>query len=275
MSHSQHRIITLTTDFGTSDAYAAAMKGVILGITPDVTLIDISHAISPQDIMEGAFVLKSAAPYFPDGSVHLAVIDPSVGSARQPIALRKGEHWYVGPDNGLFSLILDGARPDEVVVLDKPEFWLSDTPGHTFHGRDIFAPVAAHLAAGTPLSHIGTPVDAIKPLYWALPIADQQGVQGWVMHVDRFGNCITNISRSQLPEGCRTKAIKCYVGSTILDAIQLNYAGTPTGEPLMLFGSSDMLEIAVNAGNASELLSIRKGSPVNIVFMDEKYVEPE
>lgn len=270
MSHPPHKIITLTTDFGVSDAYAAILKGVALSISPTANLVDITHAISPQDIMEGAFVLKSAAPYFPAGSIHLAVIDPGVGTARKPIALRKSNQWYVGPDNGLFSLILDGAQPDEAVILDNPEFWLTRTPSPTFHGRDIFAPVAAHLANGVELARLGTPLDALKPLYWALPIADQQGVQGWVVHVDRFGNCVTNISRALLPDECRNTAIKCYVGSTILDSIQHTYASTPSGEPLMLFGSTELLEIAVNAGNASKLLSIRKGSPINIVFLDEK-----
>ena len=244
------------------------MKGIIAGIAPHARLIDISHNIAPHDVMEAAFVLQGAAPYFPPNTVHMAVVDPGVGSDRKPIALRRRDHWFVGPDNGLFSLILNGEVPDAMVVLDKPAFWRTPTMSRTFHGRDIFAPVAAHLAAGRKLSELGSPLESLTPLYWALPIADKQGVQGWVVHVDRFGNCITNIDRSSIDTDLYSK-IKCYVGTTILEAISTHYASAPAGEPLMLFDSHDLLEIAVNSGNASELLSIRKGSPINLVFLDD------
>ena len=265
-----NKILTLTTDFGIDDAYVAIMKGVISSIAPAVRMVDITHNIAPQDVMEAAFVLKSAAPYFPPGAIHLAVIDPGVGTDRRPVALRMGDHWYVGPDNGLFSLLLNGSTPDEAVVLNKPAFWRTPDVSQTFHGRDIFAPIAAHIAAGRTLTQLGSPIESLTPLYWALPIADQQGVQGWVVHVDRFGNCITNIEQSMIDLDRHPRGVKCYVGSTILDTISTNYASTPAGEPLMLFDSHELLEIAVNSGNASELLSIRKGSPVNIVFLDER-----
>lgn len=261
-----NRLITLTSDFGLHDAYVAIMKGVILNITPEVRLLDITHGVSPQDVMEAAFVLKNAIPYFPDDTIHLAVVDPGVGTNRKAIALRKGRQWFVGPDNGLFSLVLNGEAPDEAVELDNPAYWLTDQPAHTFHGRDIFAPVAAHLSSGKPLSVLGTPIDSLTPLHWALPIADKQGIQGWVVHVDRFGNCVTNISRALIDEQRNGKAIKCYVGSTILNGMQATYGNIETGEPLMLFDSNELLEIAVNTGNASHLLNIRKGSPVNLVF---------
>lgn len=246
------------------------MKGVIYSIAPDVRLVDVTHNISPQDVMEAAFVLRGAAPYFPPNTVHLAVIDPSVGTARRPVAIRKGDHWFVGPDNGLFSLILNGELPDAAIELNKEQYWRTEAISSTFHGRDIFAPVAAHLAAGRSFSELGSPIDALAPLYWALPISDRQGVQGWVVHVDRFGNCITNIDQSLIEGGLDGRNLKCYVGSTILDTISTSYASAPTGEPLMLFDSHKLLEIAVNSGNASELLSIRKGSPVNIVFLDDR-----
>ena len=264
-----NRIITLTTDFGTQDAYVAAMKGVILGIAPEVRMIDVTHAIAPQDVMEAAFVVKNTVPYFPRGTIHLAVVDPGVGTSRHAIALQYEGQWFVGPDNGLFALVLNGTPPSHIVTLNRPAYWRTETPSATFHGRDIFAPAAAHLASGVPLTNLGSPLETLKPLLWALPISDQQGIQGWVVHVDRFGNCITNISGSLIEAYSNDRAIKGYVGTSIIPSIQPTYDVVPAGEPLMLLESNDLLEIAVNAGNASELLSIRKGSPVNLVFTDE------
>lgn len=245
------------------------MKGVILGIAPDVRLVDVTHLINPQDVMEAAFVLKNVVPYYPDGTIHLAVVDPGVGTDRRAVAFRHDNQWFVGPDNGLFSLVLNGQSPEELVVLDKPSYWLSPDPGDTFHGRDIFAPAAARIAADFSLEAIGTRVESLKPLHWALPIADQQGVQGWVVHVDHFGNCITNITRTMIHDYCSHRGVKCYVGSSIIASISTTYNTVPSGEPLILFDSNELLEIAINTGNASEMLSIRKGSPVNIVFTDD------
>ena len=264
-----NKTITLTTDFGLRDGYTAAMKGVMLGIAPDVQFIDVTHLIEPQDVMEAAFVIKNMVSFFPEGTVHLAVVDPGVGTSRQPVALKYNSQWFVGPDNGLFSLVLNGDSPEELVVLDNSSYWRTPFPNDTFHGRDIFGPVAAHIASGVPLHTLGTPIETLKPLHWALPIADQQGVQGWVVHVDHFGNCITNISKKLIQKQCNNKGVKCYVGSTIIASIDSTYATVATGEPLLLFNSQDLLEIAINTGNASEMLSIRKGSPVNIVFTDD------
>ncbi len=265
-----NRILTLTTDFGARDAYVASMKGVILGMVPEARLVDITHTIDAFDVMEAAYILRNAVEFFPAGTVHLAVVDPGVGSGRRPVAVRSGERWFVGPDNGLFSLVLYGQAVDERVVLDRPAFWRTPSPSATFHGRDVFAPVAAHILRGTPLGELGTPIEALKPLHWALPIDDQQGIQGWVVHVDRFGNGITNITRTLFEDRRRGRAVKCYVGSTILAHVACTYTDAPGGEPLMLFDSSDHLEIAVNTGNAAELLGIRKGAPVNVVFLEER-----
>ena len=219
--------------------------------------------------MEAAFVLKNVVPYYPENTIHLAVVDPGVGTERLPVAFKHAGQWFVGPDNGLFSLILNGHTPEQLVVLDKADYWLTPEPGSTFHGRDIFAPAAAHLALGLPLEKLGSPIDTLKPLYWALPIADQQGVQGWVVHVDHFGNCITNITRDLIQTHCKSGGVKCYVGSTIIASINKTYNTVLSGEPLILFDSNDLLEIAINTGNAAQMLSIRKGSPVNIVFTDD------
>ena len=246
------------------------MKGVILGIHPEVRFVDVSHGITPQDIMEAAFVLKEAAFLFPPHTVHLVVVDPGVGTERRPVALRSGDFFFVGPDNGLFTLLLEGRSVDGCVRLDNPKYWRSPEPSNTFHGRDIFAPAAAHLAAGTPLEELGSPVTSLVPMHWALPISDDQGVQGWVVHVDRFGNCITNVSRKTLEERRDGRPVKCFVGNAILEGIHPTFDSVAPGDPLMLYSSSDLLEIAVNAGNAAELLGIRKGASVNILFRDQR-----
>ena len=273
------RLITLTTDFGTRDAYVAAMKGVILDIYPEARFVDITHEISPQDVMEAAFVLRQSVPFFPADTVHLVVVDPGVGTERRPVAVQHGAHHYVGPDNGVFPLVLDTNTPSQAVELDRKPFWRTTSPSQTFHGRDIFAPVAAHIATGQALSEMGSRIDMLKPLRWAEPIADAEGLQGWVVHIDRFGNCITNISRSALVESAPDDAspdalppmesgFKCFVGSSSFTSIYPTYGKVAEGEPLLLFGSSDFLEVSVNAGNAAELLDIRKGDSVNLVFND-------
>lgn len=263
-------ILTLTTDFGTQDGYVAAMKGVMLGINPDLKLVDVSHHVAPHDIMEGAFVLRNVAEAFPNGTVHLAVVDPGVGSDRKAIAMKFRNQLFVGPDNGLFSLLLAGQVADQVVELDQPRFWRDATVSSTFHGRDIFAPIAARLASGLSLSSAGTPIADMKSLLWALPISDEQGIQGWVVHIDRFGNCITNIDREQFDTHRRGRPFKCYAGTSIIASNSETYSDVDPGEATVLFNSQDTLEIAIHQGSASGMLNIRKGAPVNILFMDEK-----
>ncbi|GAB5518072.1 MAG: hypothetical protein RhofKO_03230 [Rhodothermales bacterium] len=263
-------LITLTTDFGTDDAYVGIMKGVMLDLCPSVQLIDITHAVLAQDVMQGAYLLRNAAPYFPEGTIHLAVIDPGVGTQRKALALRKGKTWYVGPDNGLFSLVLGEDAPDELVELDRPDVWRTPHPSPTFHGRDIFAPAAAHLAAGRTLSEIGTSLNELTTLHWAYPIADNRGIRGSVLHIDRFGNAITNIPYVMLHAYRRERPFKCYVGSDVLRHHHTTYSAVPRGEPLLLTDSEGYLEIAVHGGNAADLLSIRRGAHVTFVFQDER-----
>ncbi len=256
------RIITLTTDFGTRDGYLAAMKGAILSIAPDVRLVDISHDVAPFDAMEAAFVLRQALPYFPEGTIHLVVVDPGVGSSRRPVALLSGGHVFVGPDNGLFSLVLAESGPESMVELD------AGAASATFHGRDIFAPAAARLAAGCNLHDLGRPIEALVPLHWALPAEDDSGIRGWIVHIDNFGNCVTNITAPMLRRCRDGREIKGYVGNAIIADIRATYTSVEKGEPLLLFGSDGYLEVAVNAGHAASLLDIRRGTPINIVFLD-------
>jgi S-adenosylmethionine hydrolase len=271
-------IVTITTDFGTEDAYVPAMKGTMLSIAPEARLVDVTHAVAPQDVMEAGFVLKAAYEYFPSGSIHLVVVDPGVGTERRAVAVRQDDHWFVGPDNGVFPLVLDGTSPDAMVELDNPEMWRTTAPSTTFHGRDIFAPAAAHLAAGRSLEALGTPLEALEPLRWAQPMAETGTVQGWVVHVDHFGNCITNIRRRTVADALDRDAelssvdalppVEAFVGTTTLHAIRSTYGDVAEEDPLLLFGSTGYLEVAVNSGSAADRLNIRKGDSVKLSFDD-------
>lgn len=261
------RIITLTTDFGLQDYYVSAMKGVILEQAPEVRLVDISHQIPSQDIMAGSWVLKNSAMLFPSGTVHLVVVDPGVGTSRKPVALQIEDQFFVGPDNGIFSLLTE-EHDFEAVELTNQSYWRSD-PSSTFHGRDIFAPVAAHLFSGVDLANFGEPLNDLQTYRWAVPIADKDGIQGWVIHIDKFGNLITNISASLIDEVIKSKTTKLYVGNTILDEIVDTFGSVPEGEPVAYIGSAGMLEIAINKGNAEEMLGVQKGAQISLVLQRE------
>jgi len=257
-------ILTLTTDFGLKDHYVGAMKAVILGISPDVRLVDISHEIPPQDIMAAAWVMRNAAMHFPPKTVHLVVVDPGVGTERDPVIIEMEDQFFVGPDNGIFSLIAD-AFEYKATKLTNPEFWKKGT-SRTFHGRDIFAPVAAHLTKGIPVSSFGEKIQEIVTYRWAIPIADKDGIQGWIVHIDRFGNLISNIPKSMLASILGNRNFKIYVGNTILNEILPAFGSVHDGEPVAYIGSSDVLEIAINKGNAKEMLGVQKGAQISIVL---------
>ena len=235
--------VTLTTDFGLVDGYVAAMKGAMLRVAPDVRLVDVSHGVGPQDVMGAAFTLAQALPHFPDGTVHLAVVDPGVGTERCAVAARvvcaSGEGYtFVGPDNGLLSLLL--ADPEaggvlaEAVVLDRPEAWGRAAPSATFHGRDVFGPVAARLALGAPLTSVGSPAGALAPLHWPLPITDDRGIDGMVLHVDHYGNCLTNVSRASVERLADGRAVTCYGGSASVGGNGARPAAAAGGAPVAL-----------------------------------------
>lgn len=257
-------VITLTTDFGLQDYYVGALKGVMLNIAPTVRLVDISHDIPPQDIMAGAWVMQNAAPLYPENTVHLVVVDPGVGTDRKAIALKIEDHYFVGPDNGIFSLLAKN-NAFRAVHLTNEDYWQS-APSNTFHGRDIFAPVAAHLSAGVDLTELGDPIDKLETYRWASPIADKDGLQGWILHIDKFGNLITNLSASTIEEVVGEKDVKIYVGNTILTEIVTTFGNVIEGEPAAYIGSSGMLEIAINKGDAREMLGIKKGAQISLVL---------
>ena len=256
-------IVTLTTDFGTREGYVGAMKGMMLGINPNLTLVDITHEVQGFDVMAATFVMQQSLQYFHSGAVHLVVVDPGVGSERRAVVLRHNDHYFVDPNNGLFALLLETETPDQVVELkvDKDQLLSS-----TFHGRYLFAPAAARLASGVPPEDLGSPASHLELLHWALPMDDEEGIRGWVVYVDHFGNCITNISRTLFARHSVGRDVTGYVGSGIIRNIHHTYSDVPVGETLMLFGSSNLLEVAVNQGNAATLLHIQRGTPINIVF---------
>jgi S-adenosylmethionine hydrolase len=260
-------LITLTTDFGLSDSYVAQMKGAILTIAPEAVLIDVTHKIPPQDCAVGAAVLADAVGPFPSGTIHLVVVDPGVGTERRAIAVEaRGEHdvgdlRFVAPDNGVLTRALAGRSVRRAVELTDRSFWRSSV-SQTFHGRDIFGPVAAHWSLGVDLSEFGPPLDS--PLVTlALPEPTRQGnnLFGEVVRTDSFGNLITNISAAQLPADDRSR-VTVEIGTQRITGISSAYQDRAVGEVLALFGSSGMLEIAVCCGHAGEILAAWSGDKV-------------
>ena len=257
------QIITLTTDFGTQDHYVSVMKAVMLGIAPTTRFIDISHDIPAQDIMAGAWVIRNAAFEFPKNTIHLVVVDPSVGTDRNPIAIKVKDQYFVGPDNGIFSLITNESS-FKAFKLMKTKYWHRKR-SRTFHGRDIFSPVAAHISNGVELKELGDPIEQLVRYHWAVPIGDKDGLQGWVIHIDRFGNLITNIPEQLLEDTAGRRKVRIYLGNTIIDHMVNTFGDVEPGEPAAFIGSSGMLEVGINKGNAAEMLGVDKGAQISLV----------
>ncbi len=252
--------ITLLTDFGVADGYVGIMKGVILGIAPAAPIIDISHMISPQNIAEGAFVLSRAYRYFPRGTVHVAVVDPGVGGARRPVLIDAGHSVFVGPDNGVFSYVLATETDLRAYHLDVRDYWLPAV-STTFHGRDIFAPCAAHVARGVAPEKLGTaiPIDSLVRLPNLQATAGAGVVRGQVVHIDRFGNVITNIPANLLAELGAGRAVTVRVGGQNICGLATAYTDVAVGAMVALISSGGSLEISVRNGDASRRLGCRAG----------------
>jgi len=246
-------IITLTTDFGESDPYVAMMKGVILSINPDAKIIDISHQIPAGSIKEGGLIIKDSYTYFPSGTVHVGVVDPGVGGTRRPIAVLVDNYFFVGPDNGLFSTIIETQRHTDVIHLKEKRYWMNSI-SPTFHGRDIFAPVAAHLSLGVDPFRMGEKIDNPAPLASPLPRENKSDLVGEIIRVDHFGNLVTNITKEHLSPFLESKDLIIKVGRLTLKKISATYNDVPEGQPLALIGSSNVLEIAVNMGRVIDYL---------------------
>lgn len=294
-------IITLMTDFGIKDGNVGVMKGVILGIAPHTDLIDLSHVVEAQNISEAALILGRSAPYFPAGTIHVVVVDPGVGTVRRPIAARLGTQFFVGPDNGILTLLLERAEqlnwPVEVVHLDRPEFWLADV-SYVFHGRDIFAPVAAHLASGRPLAELGTPVSDPLRLAIPRPVRMADGLRGQIIHIDHFGNAASNIRIEHMADLLQGGApandelginhavissssqnhlrnlISAVTGEKARFTVQLagleihglvtTFGERPPGEVVALFGSTGNLIVSVVNGNFAGPHHIQPGQALEL-----------
>lgn len=258
-------IITLTTDFGLKDGNVGVMKGVIWGIAPQAQIADLSHLITPQDIAEAGLILLRSAPYFPDGAIHVVVVDPGVGTARRPLAAQVGAQYYVGPDNGTITLWLERAEslglPARFVRLDKPQYWLPEV-SQVFHGRDIFAPTAAHLANGLPLEALGTPIDDPVRLTLPRPEHTQDGWRGEVIHIDHFGNISSNIRREHLGTLRNVTVSLCGVK---IDGLVKTFGERPEGELVALFGSTGNLIVSVVNGNAAARLGARVRDKIEVI----------
>lgn len=254
-------LIALTTDFGLQDAYVAIMKGVILRIAAQATLIDYTHGINPGNVVEAAYLLHSGYRYFPRGTIHVVVVDPGVGSNRRAITLQTPEVTFIGPDNGVFALVAEDAHRDwgqsvQLVELTEPRFWLPN-PSATFHGRDIFAPVAAHIMQGIPLAEVGMPIDRLTPVdLWAPKVLEDHVLCGQIIHIDQFGNCITCVTSEDLQTHGLGDQIVVEIIDQQLPGLLRTYSDGQVGIPICLIGSSGHLELAVRNGNAAALLGV-------------------
>jgi hypothetical protein len=259
MSH--ERIITLTTDFGYKDPFVGEMKGVILSINPSVTLVDITHAIEPHNIEEGAFIIGSSYKYFPSETIHITVVDPGVGSERRPIIVAADGHYFVGPDNGIFSYIMSFSEKLKVLHIKEEKYMLSEY-SPTFQGRDVFAPVAAWLSRGIALESFGCTIDDFKRFEVPVPKVEGDKISGEIIYVDRFGNAITNIRKGTLQGLGEKYSVK--IKGKIVRTVK-NYAQASDKGLYCLINSSGHIEFFVNMDSASRLFNINKGEKVTVL----------
>ncbi len=253
-------LIALLTDFGESDGYAAALRGVLLREAPEARLVDVAHEIAPGDVLAAAWVLKTVWRSFPSATVFLCVVDPEVGTARRPIAIELDGSYGVGPDNGLFALAAADATLLRAFELTRREIWSAE-PSATFHGRDVFAPVAAAIARGTALEKLGEPIASIAELPIARPRRQVDGaVIGQVIHVDRFGNLITDIPGAMLG----ADSVDVIAGPARIHGLARTYADAGRDEPIALVNSAGHLEIAMNGRSAAKALVLERGDRVEV-----------
>jgi hypothetical protein len=254
-------IVALLSDFGTTDHYAGAMKAVVISVCPDATLIDIGHDLPPHDVLAGALDLASCYRYFPAGTVFLVVVDPGVGSARRGIAADTGDYRFVAPDNGVLTAVFRESPPRKVVELTERKY-ARPTVSRTFEGRDRFAPAAGWLAKGLPLASLGRAISDYRTIEIPVPEVRDDGIVGQVLRVDRFGNLITNIDRRTFEKAVGGATLAITAGGHEIPRLVHTYEEADGVESCALFGSTDHLEIAVNAGSAAARLGLSRGAPV-------------
>lgn len=262
-------VITLLTDFGTHDAYAAIMKAVILKINPRAVIVDITHWIDPQDVRRAAQVLAQSYRYFPPQTIHIVVVDPGVGGSRAAVALRVAGQTFLAPNNGALTPVIESGKANKIVQVENPAYFLAAVSA-TFHGRDIFAPVGAHLSLGVPLDRLGPPLpgDALVRLDMAGPRRRKDGrLAGSVIDVDRFGNLITDLDwpciRRHHPDP-RPGSLRFLIGTHRLERLSRTYGSVEPGTPLVLVGSRGFFEISINQGSAADFFAAEPGTPVTV-----------
>ncbi len=279
------RIITLLTDFGNQDAYVGIMKGVIAGINPFANIVDICHSVPPQDIFSGAYLLYTSYKYFPCKTIHVAVVDPGVGSRRDIVCVETKDYFFLVPDNGLLSFIIQNEKPKSIFRITNNKYFLP-SPSNTFHGRDVFAPVAAHLSLGVKPQQLGIKINQLEQMDIPTPISKKTGqVEGQIIYIDRFGNLITNIKKEYLVKGvgsqklevginqrkttlkklfslCNT--IETVIGKKKIIGLSKTYTDVKPGEPLVLFGSAGFLEVSINQGNAQRYFRVDRGNKIRV-----------
>jgi S-adenosylmethionine hydrolase len=261
-------LATLLTDFGTRDAYVSIMKGVMLKVAPDLSLVDLGHEVAPQDVREGAYLLFTAYRYFPAGTVFCCVVDPGAGSGRRAIAVQiqvseAASYTFVCPDNGLLTPVLQQHAVQAAVMLDNPRYHLPVVSA-TFHGRDIFAPAAAHLASGVPLEALGSRLEptSLAQLDWPQPVRDGQGWRASILHADRFGNLITNLPGEALEPPL--KSWNVHLEALTIRGIKPTFAAVRLGAPVAYVGDSGFVELAVRQGNAQRTWQVEVGDIVKL-----------
>jgi S-adenosylmethionine hydrolase len=269
-SRLEHRpIITLLTDFGAQDAYVSSMKGIILGLCPEAVIVDISHEVHKFDVKMGAFLLHQAAPYFPKGTIHTVVVDPGVGTARRRIIVEGGHSLFVGPDNGVFALAIQRESFVKAVEITEKKFMLPN-PSPTFDGRDIFAPVSAHLACGVRIEEFGDIVSSIVTPPYSRPTIQKDKIVGEVLAIDDFGNIITNIPYRLLHlfkagEGALFRVKVDATSETM--KLSRTYGNVPIGTSVLVVGSSNFLEVSINQGSSSNLFQADVGSKIELALV--------
>ena len=263
MDFSSTRVITLMTDFGTSDHYVGVMKGVILNINPHAQIVDITHTIPPQDIHGAALLIDAAYRYFPSGTIHLIVVDPGVGSHRRAIICQTETAYFICPDNGILTHIIHNEKHIRTVSVENSAYFLPQVSS-TFHGRDIFAPVAAHLSRGVSMDKLGNPVRDPVQLPIPEPKVTNEVIMGHIIWIDTFGNLVTNISHEMLELWAGQDRVVIHAGNAKIVHLNHAYAESAVGETLAIIGSSNRLEISVNQGDAARVLGLKRGDAITV-----------
>lgn len=257
-------VISLITDFGFEDNFVGVMKAVILKINPDAQVVDICHEIEPQDILQAAFLLKSSFRFFPSGTVHLVVVDPAVGSERKKILVKTKNYFFVGPDNGVLALALKEEPPLKIIEITNQNYFLKPI-SDTFHGRDIFAPVAAYLSKIKDIYKFGKPINSFKELSLPAIKMTSKSLVGEVIYIDRFGNLVSNIDKEILENFGKNKKFKICIKDKIINRLSCSYADAPALKPLALIDSFNYLEIAINGGSAGNYFKAKKGTKIKVI----------